>query len=268
MQKDLFHFDDDRASFEDFATENGTTHWDEDLIMNELGYETKEGFRKAMNRAKQACLAISIQIEDHFLRQEDGNFFLTRFACYLLAMNGDTKKPEVAKAQAYFATLAETFQNHLEHAEAIDRVLIRDEVTDGSKSLSSIAKSHGVTQFAFFQNAGYLGMYNMTTKKLRDYKGIPEKANLLDRMGKTELAANLFRITQTADKIQKENIRGQRPLENAAKQVGKKVRSTMEDLSGTSPEDLKAAENISKVRTKLKKTPRNLEKKTEEKKKS
>lgn len=263
MNTDIFHFDDGKKSFEDFAKENGATHWDETLLMDALGYESADSFRKAMNRAKTACLALNIACEEHFLRQDDGKHFLTRFGCYLLAMNGDPKKPQVAKAQAYFATLAETFQSHLEHAEAIDRILIRDEVTDGQKTLTSTAKAHGVKNYAFFQNAGYLGMYNMTLKKLKAYKGVPAKANLIDHMGKTELAAHLFRITQTSEKIQNESIRGQENLEKTARQVGKKVRSTMEELSGNSPEDLAAAEDIRKVKKTLKTTSKHLEQKTD-----
>ena len=169
-------------------------------------------------------------------------------------MNGDTKKPEVASAQAYFATLAQTFENSLEHADAIDRLLIRDEVTDGQKTLASTAKSHGVTNYAFFQNKGYMGMYNMTLQRLMTYKGLSKSDKLIDRMGKAELAAHLFRITQTAEKIDREAIRGQRNLESAAHEVGKKVRKTMQELGGVSPEDLPAAENLGQVKKKLKGT--------------
>jgi DNA-damage-inducible protein D len=175
-------------------------------------------------------------------------------------MNGDPRKPEIAAAQAYFATIAETFQSCLEHAESIDRVLIRDEVTDGQKALVSTAKSHGVENYAFFQNRGYVGMYNMSLERLKQYKGVGVKENLIDRMGKDELAAHLFRITQTTRKIANENICGQPGLEKAAFTVGQKVRHTIEELSGIPPEDLPAAEGIGQVRKKLKGTRRQLEK--------
>lgn len=247
----LFHFDQGQKSFEDLGKDNGVTHWGEDLLMEALGYESEQSFRKAITRAKQACLSLGIQCEEHFVLRQDGKHALTRFGCYLTAMNADPRKPRVAAAQAYFATIAETFQSHLEHAEAINRVLIRDEVTDGQKALASTAKAHGVKSYPFFLNKGYMGMYNMSLGRLKQYKGIPDKENLIDRIGKTELAAHLFRITQTTDKIAKDRIRGQYSLEKTAEQVGRKVRATMRELSGTAPEDLPAAEHIKQVKKKL-----------------
>ena len=252
MSQDLFHFEDGKKCFEDCAKANGVTHWDEALLREALGYETTESFRKAINRAKQACLALNIGCEEHFILQPDGSHYLTRFGCYLVAMNGDSRKPEVAKAQAYFATIAETFQSHLEHCDAIDRVLIRDEVTDGQKTLMSTAKAHGVRNYAFFQDKGYLGMYNMRLQQLLQYKQVPKGEKLIDRMGKAELAAHLFRITQTAEKIDREDITGQPQLERTAFSVGRKVRDTMRELGGGNPEDLPASENIRSVKKKLK----------------
>lgn len=265
----LFHFDSDRPSFEDMGKPNGTTHWDEEVLMGSLGYEHRASFRKAVMRAKQACLSAGLQCEAHFVLQDDGSHLFTRFGCYLVAMNGSPSKPQVAAAQAYFATLAETFQTHLEHADGMDRMLIRDEVSDGQKSLASTAKRHGVENYAFFQNKGYLGLYNMTLAKLCERKGIGPGAKLINHMGKTELAANLFRITQTDAKIKNENITGQNALENAALNVGRTVRNTMINTSGTRPEDLPPGEDINEVRKKIKGTSKALgtaKKKPKEKK--
>ena len=251
----LFHFDDDRPSFEDLGRDNGATHWDEPVVMDALGYESRDSFRKAVTRAKQACLSLNIQCEEHFILQGNGDHAITRFGCYLVAMNGDPRKKQVAEAQAYFATIAETFQTHLEHAEALDRVLIRDEVSEGMKSLSSVAKRHGVSNYPFFLNAGYRGMYDMNLKKLMAYKGLdPKKDKFLDRIGRTELAANLFRVTQTEEKIRRENIQGQQGLEHAAHHVGQIVRGTMKKTSGTTPENLPAADDIKKVKRTIKGT--------------
>ena len=205
----------------------------------------------------QACLSLGIQCEDNFVLK-DGEYFLTRFACYLIAMNGDPKKQQVAAAQLYFATVAETFQHYLHAAEGIDRILIRDKITDGEKSLASTASRHGVEIYAFFQNAGYRGMYNMDLNRLKQFKGVGEKESLLDRMGKDEAAAHLFRITQTDAKIAKEGIRGQKPLEQAAHIVGQIVRGTMLKISGTAPEHLEIAEPIKDVKKKLKGTSKKL----------
>ncbi len=248
----LFHFDDDRENFEDRGRPNGITHWLEATLREALGYQSPDGFQKAVLRAKQTCLTLGMDIEDHFVRQPDGTCLMTRFGCYLVAMNGDTRKPEVAAAQAYFAAIAETFQDHLAQSDGIDRLLIREEITDGQKSLASTAKQHGVQNYAFFQNAGYLGMYNMTLKKLTVFKGVKPNEKLIDRMGKEEMAAHLFRITQTDAKIKNENIRGQSQLEQAAKTVGQTVRKTMREVSGATPENLPLADNVSDVRKRIK----------------
>lgn len=257
-ESNLFHFDEGRKSFEDLGQPNGPTHWRETDIREALGYHSSTGFDKAILRAKQTCLSLGIDIEDHFTRQSDGSILLTRFGCYLVSMNGDTRKPQVAAAQAYFAAIAATFQNHLQHADGIDRLLIREEITDGQKSLASTAKQHGVVNYPFFQNAGYVGMYNMNLARLSELKGAKPGEMLIDRMGKEEMAAHLFRITQTDAKIKKENIRGQHGLEEAARDVGKRVRKTMQENSGTSPENLPLAENVKDVRKKLKGTGKNL----------
>lgn len=256
----VFHFEPDRPGFEDLGQPNGITHWHESTLMDALGYQSADGFQKAVLKAKQTCLTLSIEVEDHFVRQVDGTRLMTRFACYLVAMNGDTRKPKVAAAQAYFAAIAETFQDHLQHTDGIDRLLIREEITDGQKSLSSTAKRHGVQNYAFFQDAGYLGMYNMNLKNLKIRKGLRNGEQLIDRMGKEEMAAHLFRITQTDARIKRDDVRGQRHLEDVAKRVGQSVRKTMLETGGTEPEKLPLADDVKEVKKKLKGTGKNLQK--------
>jgi DNA-damage-inducible protein D len=255
----VFHFDDGKPSFEDLGQPNGTTHWSEEVLMRSLGYESRPSFQKAIVRAKQACLSAGLQCEDHLVLQSDGTHIFTRFGCYLVAMNGAPNKPQVAAAQAYFATIADTFQSHVEHADAIDRMLIRDELTDGHKSLNSTAKRQGVQNYAYFHNSGYMGMYNMSLNRLCEVKGAKDGVQLMDRMGKAELAANLFRVTQTDEKIKNQNIRGQVALENAARSVGRTVRKTMIETGGTAPEHLPLAEDVKQVRKKIKGTSRKLD---------
>lgn len=248
----IFHFDEGRPSFEDAGVTNGVTHWQDSVLRDALGYQSDESFQRAVLRAKQACLTAGVDTEEHFVRQPDGTAIFTRFACYLIAMNGDPKKREVAEAQAYFAALATTIHQKLSDAEGIERVLIRSEITAGQKALSSTAQRHGVQSFPFFLNAGYRGMYNMSLKKLCQHKGLPEGEQILDRMGRQEMAANLFRITQTDAKIKNENIRGQQKLEEAAETVGRKIRKMMSDTSGTTPESLPLDENVQEVRKRIK----------------
>ena len=255
----VFHFEDGRESFEDMGKANGTRVWSESDLMRAMEYQTPQSFRKVITRAMQACLSLNIQTEENFILA-DGQYKLTRFACYLIAMNGDPKKPQVAAAQLYFAALAETFQGHLEHADGIDRLLIRHEMTDGMKTLCSTANRHGVENYAFFMNAGYRGMYNMDLTRLTAFKGVPSGEKLLDRMGKDELAANLFRITQTDAKIKNERLQGQQRLEDVATEVGKTVRQTMINLSGTAPEHLPIAPPIQEVKKAIKGTSKKFKK--------
>jgi DNA-damage-inducible protein D len=249
----VFAVESGKAAFEDMGIENGTRTWKEAALEAALGY-AEGGLQGAIRKAQQACISVAIPIEDNFIKADDGSYKLTRFACYLIAINADSKKPQVAAAQVYFAGLAETFQNAIEHAESVERVAIREEMTSGMKSLDSTAKKHGVVNYAFFLNAGYRGMYNMNLSRLKEVKGLPKGDQLLDRMGKVELAANLFRVTQTDERIKNQNLQGQRLLENAAENVGREVRKLMIRSSGKAPEDHRLAAPIKEVKKAIKST--------------
>ena len=262
---DVFHFDDGRDNFENFSRANGATFWYASDLMRMLGYQSLPAFRNAINRAIGACTTLGISIPDNFREEKrliDGkpetDWKLSRFACYLTAMNGDTKKPQVAQAQAYFASMAEAVRQYLQSAEDVERVAIRDDVTEREKLLSGVAGRAGVTEYGFFQNAGYRGMYNRSINELRGIKGIPGGRSPLDFMGKQEMAANLFRLTETEAKIRNEQRQGQARCEDAAERVGREVRETMIRTSGTRPEDLEPAQDIKAVRSGLKKAHREL----------
>jgi DNA-damage-inducible protein D len=254
-------FDSEKSddAFEEFARDNGSRYWYARDLMVMLGYESWDSFRKAVQRALTALDALEIIHEDTITpttRIEGGvnlqDYKLSRFGCYLVSMNGDPKKPEVAKAQAFFIQAAETLRFSLEQSAGIDRVLIRDEISDRENSLNHVASAAGLENYAFFQVAGYRGMYNMNLSQLRAHRGLAQKESPLNYMGKTELAANLFRITQTEEKIKNESISGQQPLEKAANFVGKQVRATMEKLSNTKPENLPKAEHIKETKKRIK----------------
>lgn len=257
---EVFHFDDDRTNFESYGRQNGFRYWLASGMKEFLGYKSMDPILKAVNKALAACAQIGIPIPDNFeeIRSENGerDWKLSRFACYLTVMNGDTKNPKVAAAQAYFITMAEAFRQYVQQAEGVERVLIRGEMADREKSLSGTAARQGVEQYQFFQNAGYRGMYNMDLSQIKRRKGVPDGRSPLDFMGSSELAANLFRITQTEEKIRAEDIRGQRRLENAAEGVGKTVRKTMMEISGVPPEALPPAQDIREVRSGIKRSGR------------
>ncbi len=262
-QLSLFRVDDDGPNFESLGKDNGGKFWFAREFMRMLGYESYQAFQKPINKAIATCTALNIPVLENFAqvtREVDGemvpDFKLTRFACYLVAINGDVRKAEVAAAQAYFVTMAEAFRQYIQTTEQVERVQIRDEISERERSLTQVAHLAGVESFQFFQNAGYRGMYNMNLAQLREIKGVSGNRSVLDFMGRQELAANLFRITQTEAKIEKEDIRGQRGLEKAAFEVGKTVRKTMIDLSGTPPESLPAADDIKDVKGRLKQARR------------
>ncbi len=262
-----FHLQPDKPGFEALSKSNGFRYWWASELAATLGYESLNGFRKAVERAMMALTSLNITVFDNIIQEQREvggktivDYRLSRFACYLAAMNGDPKKPQVAQAQAYFVQWAEACRLYLEQADGVERVAIRGEISEHERTLSGTAKRAGVTEYGLFQNAGYRGLYNMNLRELRRHKGVPDGRTPLDFMGKTELAANLFRVTQTEEKIRAEGIRGQPALERTAENVGRKVRHTMIEISGKRPENLPPAEDIKQVHKKLKSSHREIKK--------
>ena len=181
-------------------------------------------------------------------------------------MNGDPKKSEVAEAQAYFAQQTRKFELYIENNNEIDRLLIREELTEGNKSLFSTIKKAGITDYAKFTNAGYLGMYNMENWKLAQKRNV-NKEKLMDSMGRTELAANLFRITQTEERIKNKGVTGQNALEQTHFQVGREVRNIIVENSGKTPENLPQEKELPNVKKELKEGYKKMLKEDNKKKK-
>jgi DNA-damage-inducible protein D len=263
------YFDINNPTFEDNFHSNGQIYWFASDFIKWLGYKEYSPTMPPINKAMSVCISIpSIITVDHFreeVKEIDGkrikDFKLSRFACYLVAMNADIKKEQVSKAQAYFAAFTAQIQEFIKTQDDIDRVPLRKDISEREKSLFSAAKKAGVTRYDYFANKGYMGLYNMPIHKIRELKKIPEGATPLDYMGSEELAANIFRITQTNAKIRRDNIRGQEALENAAQQVGKTVRKAIEETGGTMPEDLPPEPHIKKIKSELKKTSKEFDKK-------
>ena len=259
---DYFHFEKNRQSFEDLGRQNGFRYWYARDLMKMLGYTDYSVFKKGpINKAMAVCSTLDIDVSANFeqySREIDGvkqsDYRLSKFACYLVAMNGDVKKREVALAQAYFITVTEAFKRYVNEAQQVERIAIRGEVSEREKSIAALANNAGIENYAFFQNKGYLGLYNMSINQLKERKGIPDGRSPLDFMGKEELAANLFRITQTEAKIRNEGLKGQKKLEDAAFSVGRHVRKTMEEISGTRPENLPVEADINVVKSAIKST--------------
>jgi len=258
MNELIHNTDGGELSFEDFKQENSITYWWASDLMKMLGYPNMKSFQKVLDRATKAFVSLNIPHYENIIAEQrsiGGNTFqdfkLTRFACYMSVMNGDPKKIEVAQAQVYFAQQTRKFELYIENNQEIDRLLIREELKEGNKSLSSTVKQAGVQDYAKFTNAGYLGMYNMPSWQLEKKRGVT-KGKLMDIMGRTELAANLFRVTQTEERIKSRRIKGQSNLEQTHFQVGKEVREIIQKNVGKNPENLPQEKQLPEVRKELK----------------
>ena len=255
----LSAFDPTPLSFEDFRKQNGDAYWWASDLLKMVGYKDLPSFEKVLDRATKAMISLGIPHYKNIVpadREVDGvstrDFRLTRFACYIAVMNGNPGKPEVAAAQVYFAQQTRQFELQQGHNE-MDRLLIRDELTEGTKALNSTAKGAGVHDFGRFQDAGYLGLYNMQAYQLKHRRGLDKGANLADHMGRTELAANLFRVTQTEERIRNKGIKGQNALEATHRAVGQEVRDIVKKNTGSAPENLPQEKQLPEVRKQLKK---------------
>ena len=246
--------------------ENGTEFWYARELQVALEYTEWRNFEKSVKRAKEACSASGFVETDHFVdvnkmidlakgaQRKIADIKLSRYACYLIVMNGDPRKEVIALGQTYFAVKTrqqEIADNVAQLSEDDKRLAIRDEVTIRNKFLASSAKAAGVVtpaDYAVFQNRGYQGLYNgLGLKDIHKRKGLKKNEQILDHMGATELAANLFRITQTDDKLRRENIKGKEKANETHFAVGKKVRQTIAELGGTMPENLPTPEKSAKV---------------------
>lgn len=241
-----------------------------------LEYKDFRNFEQSIFKAMDACKNSGYDIADHFgdatemveigLGAQRGfpSYTLSRYACYLTVMNGDPRKEVIAVGQTYFAVKTrqqELVENYDQLSEDQKRLAIRHEMTEHNKSLADAAKMAGVEtpqEYAIFQNYGYMGLYGgLKAADIKARKGLKKNQNILDHMGSTELAANLFRATQTDEKLRRENIHGKAAANRTHLEVGKKVRQTIKDLGGTMPEDLptpeKSIKQLEREREKLKK---------------
>jgi len=258
---DLIDPQEGHVTFEQLRHENGQTYWLASELMERLGYDSMKAFYKAISRANKAMTGLgidpfsNIEKTTHFDGSDD--YKLTRFASYLVVMNADPKKPQVASAQAYFVAMTRQFELWLENPEDVIRVAIREEIRGENTRLAGIAKSVGVTEpkdYAHFQNAGYLGMYNMMNVTLAERRGI-KKDELIDHMGRHEMAANLFRIEMTEatlKRLKDEGRIGQKIAENAHQHVGRQVRKMVKEATGQNPEDLPVKRRLPDIHRQLK----------------
>ncbi|RHV86287.1 DNA damage-inducible protein D [Clostridium sp. OF09-36] len=254
------------------VNEYGQEFWYARELQAALGYTEWRNFIKVIEKAKIACKGSQNSISDHFVEvnkmveagvasKEIDDIQLSRYACYLIVQNGDPRKKTIALGQTYFAVKTrqqELVENYDDLSEDQKRLAIRREMKEHNKSLADAAHDAGVTEqkdYAIFQNKGYQGLYGgLSRQDIHARKGLKKSQNILDHMGAEELAANLFRATQTEAKLRREHIQGKELANQTHYDVGKKVRQTISDLGGTMPEDLPTpAQSIQQLERKQKK---------------
>lgn len=257
-------------------SEEGYEYWSARDLYKLLEYSEYRHFLPVIDKVKEALKNINEDIENHIedmldmvqigsgADRELDSLKLSRLACYIAVQNADPTKPNVAMGQAYFAIktrqkelLEEEEKRLIQSEEDSKRLLLREQMREHNKQLADAAKGAGVNEpidYAIFQNFGYKGLYGGLDKQaIHKRKGLKKSQDILDHMGSTELAANLFRATQTEEKLRRENIKGKQNANKTHFEVGQKVRQTIKELGGTMPEDLPTADSIKKLERQKKK---------------
>ena len=259
----FFFFDGDENVFDNIkhVNEYGQEFWYARELQPVLEYSQWRYLKEAIERAKTACGNSGQNVKDHFAevrkmvdigsnaKRSVEDYELSRYACYLIVMNGDPRKEIIALGQTYFAVKTrqqELIEDYERLSEEQKRIAIRNEMKRHNSALADAAHDAGIKEprdYAIFQNYGYMGLYNgLKAKDIKERKGLKKNQDILDYMGSTELAANLFRATQTEEKLRRENIQGKSEANKTHFEVGKKVRQTIKELGGTMPEDLPTPE--------------------------
>lgn len=244
--------------------EEGHEFWSARDLAPLLEYQDWRNFLLVVDKARLACEQSGQSVADHFgdtnkmvtigsnAQRSVPDVHLSRYACYLIVQNGDPSKPVIANGQTYFAiqTRRQELANDAAFGQLSEdekRLAIRNELAQHNKYLAAAAAEAGVENnmdFAIFQDHGYRGLYGgLGAKAIHAHKGLKKSQKILDHMGSTELAANLFRATQTEEKLRRDGVRGKQQANQTHFEVGKKVRDTIRDLGGTMPEDLPTPES-------------------------
>jgi len=249
------------TTFESIRQKDESDHefWSARALAPLLEYQDWRNFLQVVNKARQACEQSGRRVVDHFgdvtkmvdigsgAKRPVSDVRLSRYACYLIVQNGDPAKPVIANGQTYFAiqTRRQELTDSSRFAQLSEdekRLAIRSELAAHNKQLAATAKDAGVEttlDYAIFQDHGYKGLYGgLGAKDIHACKGLKKSQKILDHMGSTELAANLFRATQTEEKLRRDSVRGKVQANQTHFDVGRKVRQTIKELGGTMPESL------------------------------
>ena len=247
--------------------DSGVEYWSSRELAKALEYPDYRKFLNVIERAEIACENSGEVIHNHFVHMDEmvqigsgaerpvETIYLSRYACYLIVQNSDPTKVVVAKGQTYFAIQTHRQEKTDSLVEDNKRVFLREEMKKHNTSLMQTASMVGVDSFAIFQDSGYKGLYGgLTTRDIHSRKRLKKTQKILDHMNSEELAANLFRATQTEAKIKRENIQGQGNASLAHYEVGQKVRNTIQNIGGVMPEELPTPDSVGKAKTRIKKS--------------
>ena len=243
----------------------GMEFWSSRDFAKVLDYSDYRNFEGVIEKAKLSCFNSGHRLDDHFVDVTEmviiGSgaerpvkiVLLSRYACYLAIQNADPKKEIVAQGQTYFAIQTRRQELGDERIEEERRLLLREEMRRHNVQLADAARGAGVVEpidYAVFQNHGYMGLYGgLKMEDIHRSKRLKKSQKILDHMGSTELAANLFRATQAEEKLRRENVQGKDAANRTHHEVGAKVRQTIRELGGTMPEALPVVESIKKIET-------------------
>lgn len=251
--------------------DNNKEYWSSRELARVLEYPDYRKFLNVIEKAEIACKNSGEVIHNHFVHMDEmvpigsgaerpiDTIYLSRYACYLIVQNSDPTKVVVAKGQTYFAIQTRRQEKTDTLMEDHNRVFLREEMKKHNTALTKTAAVAGVENYAIFQNYGYKGLYGgLTMQDIHTKKRLTKSQKILDHMNSEELAANLFRATQTDAKIRRENIKGQTDANLAHYEVGQKVRNTIDSLGGTMPEELPTPDSIGKAQTRIKRVAKKM----------
>ncbi len=244
-------------------SEDGQFYWWASWYANVLGYKSIKTLMPSIEKAKKVCVQLGISIEDNFIKADSdvgSNMKLTKFACFLVALQADGRKPIVKRARTYFLNELEDLNVMLSGQDYLNRMIGKDEIKHLNLKLNSAAARAHVKDFQFFMNEGYLGMYNKTMTELKQDRGVALHRSMNNYMSMTEIAANIFRITLTIERLKLLRNPSEAKAAREHWRIGSQIRSMLKENTGSYPEELAISADLDMLRKKLKQTQKLLNK--------
>ncbi|MFT4534498.1 MAG: DNA-damage-inducible protein D [Saprospiraceae bacterium] len=228
-----------------------------------LGYKNLKTLINTITKAKKTCVQLGLDVEDNFIKanSEMGpNIKLSKFACFLIAIHADARKPIVKRARAYFLNELDEVNHLLFDQDYLSRIVAREELSELNKKLAKAASRAHVKDFQYFVNEGYVGMYNSTMSEIKDGRGVQQHKDMNDFMSNTELTANIFRVTLTIERLKLLQNPNQQIAAREHWKVGRQIRKLIQSNTNNSPERLPLSGNLHELQRKLIKTQKELNK--------